>query len=444
MKHNSIKPRILIVGAGPTGMTMACQLLQQGIPCRIIDKRAALTTESKAININSASMQMFDRMGIADRFLEKGLEIKHIYVHWENKRIVHVDYRRIDTPYHFFVCMPQAMSEGVISDFLTEIHGSIERSVEFIGCKPGQDQVEVTLRLPNGELDTEEYDYLLACDGANSPIRKHLEIPFKGVDYHMYYHLFDGFVECGQPIEGVHYFVTEKGYFIIAPMVDGYYRMVLFDESQGAKTCTHEELQELIDLYGPGYVKLKKVVWQSKGFFYNRLLEDFRHQDRVLFAGDAAHVFSPLGGHGMNTSLHDTDNLAWKLAGVINQGWDKKILDTYTEERKEIARVLIKNTDFSTRLINKTERELIPNLENWLPLMRNRGLMRNRTATQFSGLAQQFLLSDFVQTHKDGDTEQHSNDSDHPGAQCLNSCSVCPILSDRHSVLRLRYLLRIS
>ena len=406
MNHYNKKSRILIVGAGPTGMTLACHLIKQGIPCRIIDKRADLTKESKAININSASMHMFDRMGIADRFMAKGREIEHVFIHWNNKRIVHVDYSRIEAPYHFFLSMPQAKSERVISDYLTEIGGVVERKVEFLSSKVEHDFVEVTMKHPNGEIETEQFDYLMACDGARSDIRNHLEIPFKGIDYNMYYHLFDGHVECSTPVVDTHYFVTEKGYFIIAPMVDGYYRMVLFDETQGNKTCTHEELQELIDLYGPGYVKLKEVLWQSKGFFYNRLLEDFRHKQRVFFAGDSAHIFSPLGGHGMNTALHDTDNLAWKLAGVINHGWDDRILDTYTEERKETARVLIKNTDFSTRLINKTERELIPNLENWLPLMKNRGVMRKRTAYQFSGLAQKFLPSDFIQATKNIGSEK--------------------------------------
>ncbi len=393
------EPRILIVGGGPTGVTLGCHLLKHGISCRIIEKRPDQTNQSKAININSGSLQMFDRLGFADRFVAKGRKVRHIYVHWERKRIIHVNYNLIEAPYSYFCSMPQALTERIISGYFEEQGGVIERNIELVETSIKDSHVEVVLKHQGEKIERNSYDFLIACDGAKSTVRSALQLPFKGHDYHKHYHLFDGYVDCGNsPIEDTHYFVTEKGYFIIAPMVGGYHRMVLYDESNGTKTCTHEEYQELIDQFGPGYVKLKEILWNSKGFFYNRLLEDFRVQKRVFFAGDAAHIFSPLGGHGMNTSLQDTDNLAWKIAGVINHGWDDCILDTYTEERKVIAQLLIRNTDFSTRLINNIEKEFTANIENWLPRMRNRGTIRNRASYQFSGLAQQYNLSDFVYT----------------------------------------------
>ena len=396
MKKNS---PILIIGGGPTGMTFGCHLLKHGVPCRIIEKRAEQTKQSKAININAGSLQMFDRIGFANRFVEQGIKVRHIYVHWERKRIIHVNYNLIEAPYTFFCSMPQAQSERVISNYFEEQGGVIERNIELLETSVKEDRVEVVLKHPDDRIERSSYDYLLACDGAKSTVRTNLQLSFEGHDYHEHYYLFDGYVDCGNtPIVDTHYFVTEKGYFIIAPMVGGYHRMVLYDESRGAKPLTFEEYQDLIDQFGPGYVKLKKILWHSKGFFYNRILEDFRVQKRVFFAGDAAHIFSPLGGHGMNTSLQDTDNLAWKLAGVINYGWDDKILDTYNEERKIIAQLLIRNTDFSTRLINKIEKELTANIENWLPRMRNRGTIRKRASYQFSGLAQQYNLSDFIYT----------------------------------------------
>jgi 2-polyprenyl-6-methoxyphenol hydroxylase-like FAD-dependent oxidoreductase len=393
------KTQVLIVGGGPTGVTLGCHFLKHGIPFRLIEKRPDQTKQSKAININSGSLQMFDRLGFSNRFVEQGIKVRHIYIHWENKRIIHVNYNLIESPYAFFCSMPQAKSERLISDYLEENGGRIERNIELTELSVQEKHVEVVLKHQDGKIEKEQYEYLIACDGAKSTVRNTLELPFPGYDYHKHYHLFDGYVDCGnKPIEDTHYFVNEKGYFIIAPMVGGYHRMVLYDESNGTKTCTSEEYQQLIDLYGPGYVKLKQILWNSKGFFYNRLLEDFRYKNRVFFAGDAAHIFSPLGGHGMNTSLQDTDNLAWKLAGVINHSWNDRILDTYNEERRVIAQLLIKNTDFSTRLINKIEKELTQNIENWLPVMRNRGTIRKRASYQFSGLAQQYNLSDFVYT----------------------------------------------
>jgi len=388
--------RILIVGAGPTGVTLACLLLKHGIPCRIIDKRTEQTKESKAINVSAASMQMFDRMGIAPRFLANGKKVKHVYGHWENKRLIHINYNLIDAPYTFFLSMPQAKSERIISDYLLELGIQIERNIEFVESSVEEEHVEVVLRHANGQIEKNQYDYLIACDGAKSSVRNQLGVSFVGHDYHQHYHLLDGFVDWQGPSEDTHYYVTEKGYFIIAPMVGGYHRIVLFDESKGTNSCTKEDYQRLIDMFGPGKVQLKEVLWCSKGFFYNRLIDNFRYKKRIFFAGDAAHVFSPLGGHGMNTCLQDVDNLAWKLAGVINYSWPDRILDTYDEERKVIAKRLVTATDFSTRLINKIEKEFTTNIVNWFPLLRNRENIRKRYPYQFSGLAQQYNLSEFV------------------------------------------------
>lgn len=270
------EPRILIVGGGPTGVTLGCQLLRHGIPCRIVERLPDQTKQSKAININSGSLQMFDRLGFADRFVAGGIKVRHIYVHWERKRIIHVNYNLIEAPYAYFCSMPQALSERVISGYFEEKGGVIERDIELLETSVKDSHVEVVLKHQNEKIERNKYDYLIACDGARSTVRTNLGLPFKGYDYHKHYHLFDGYVDCGNsPIEDTHYFVTEKGYFIIAPMVGGYHRMVLYDESNGTKTCTHEEYQELIDQFGPGYVKLKQILWNSKGFFYNRLLEDF-------------------------------------------------------------------------------------------------------------------------------------------------------------------------
>ena len=406
MSKRSTDKQVLIIGGGPTGMALACKLIKFGIKCRVVEAKAEATKESKAININSASLQMFDRIGIADRFLKQGKEVKHVYGHWKNKRLIHINYNLIKTPYTFFMSLPQSKTERVISDYLVELGGCVERNIEFLELSTHDGCVEAVLKHKSGEIETESYDYLIACDGAKSTVRNFLKVPFTGHDYNQHYHLLDGFIEWDGPIEDTHYYVTEEGYFIIAPMVGGYHRMVIFDKTKGTKTCSFDECQQLIDEYGPGGVKLKKITWQSKGFFYNRIIENFRYDKRVFFAGDSAHIFSPLGGHGMNTCFQDIDNLSWKLAGVMNHEWPDKILDTYSEERKLIAQQLIIATDFSTRLINKIESEFTTNIVNWFPLLRNKENIRKRYPYQFSGLAQKYSPSEFIYSHGQTDYEK--------------------------------------
>ena len=184
------KPNVLIVGAGPTGLTMAHELARDGIACRIVDKSAHRATESRAIAIHPRTVETFELMGLAKDFLDAGHRIIAVNIYGEHERIAHVEFAMLATAYRFVLGVPQDETERILEERVAQHGVQVERNTELIAVTQHGSGVHARLRTAGGTEDVEA-DWLLGCDGAHSTVREQLAIPFSGSTYPEHFVLAD-------------------------------------------------------------------------------------------------------------------------------------------------------------------------------------------------------------------------------------------------------------
>jgi 2-polyprenyl-6-methoxyphenol hydroxylase-like FAD-dependent oxidoreductase len=371
-----MKRGVLIVGGGPTGITLGLQLQRYGVPFRIIEKRRPEPSPSKALSINTASLHLLADFGITDDLVSQGRRIQVVTLHYQNCRMRRIRFKTLGSPYPYFLMLPQPDTEAALERRLAEGGHEIERDCELLHLE--QDAAEVRVIIRNGSaVKHERYDYVAGCDGGLSKVRHELGFNFTGHDYAMYFLLADVKIEwSGRHAEG-HYFVQDDGFMILLPLKNGFHRVVL----KAAGLCppgykpTLTEIQTEVARYNVGDLQVADPIWLSSAPFYNRSAPAFR-QGRVFLAGDAAHMFSPIGGFGMNTGIGDGFNLGWKL-GFVHQGLGTEtLLKSYDEERHANTEKLLAKTDLSTSLIARLDRHRRTDEARFAPKMVNRHAMR--------------------------------------------------------------------
>jgi 2-polyprenyl-6-methoxyphenol hydroxylase-like FAD-dependent oxidoreductase len=371
-----IKRGVLIVGGGPTGMTLGLQLQRYGVPFRIIEKRRPEPSPSKALSINTASLHLLADFGIADELAAQGRHTEVVTVHYNNRRVRRMQFKQLGSRYPYFLMLPQPETEAALERRLAQTGHVVERDCELLSLTQDASSVQVQLRVGSNP-ENETYDYVVGCDGGLSRVRNELGFAFTGHDYSMYFLLADVRVNwSGDKHEG-HYFVQDDGFMIVLPLKNGYHRIVLKAEGlcpPGYKP-TLAEIQTQVARYQVGDLQVDDPIWLSSAPFYNRSAPAFG-KDRVFLAGDAAHMFSPIGGFGMNTGIGDGFNLGWKL-GFLHHGLaTPALLQSYDDERHSNTQKLLQKTDRSTSLIARLDRHQAQDEDRFAPKMSSRAAMR--------------------------------------------------------------------
>jgi 2-polyprenyl-6-methoxyphenol hydroxylase-like FAD-dependent oxidoreductase len=363
---------ILIVGAGPTGLMMACQLLRFGVKFRILDKQKDRAHESRAFAIQAKSMEIFQNLGLAEEFLKLARSNIDFAFFINGKKQIEINFQHFqhqDTPFPSVYFLPQTETERIMIEFLEKKGIYIERQKELITFTQDTQGVQATVKNNiSGSTEKINCAYTLGCDGAHSSIRHILNLSFEGNAYQQIFSLVDAGIEWSYSRNKFLFFVGKEGVFVHIPLTDKISRIML------AKRSTHSEvklsapnlieLEHLASLLTQVPVKLINPVWLSTFRLHHRGVTKY-YQNRAFLAGDAAHIHSPLGGQGMNTGLQDATNLAWKLALVLKKETNLKLLDTYETERHPVGKILLKTTDqfFSLLTANGF---FISKLRNWL------------------------------------------------------------------------------
>ncbi|HEX9170344.1 MAG TPA: FAD-dependent monooxygenase, partial [Roseiarcus sp.] len=316
-----MKPDVLVVGAGPVGLTMAAELARYGVSVRIVDKSAARTDKSKALVLWSRTLELIDRMGCGASFVEAGLKAREADIIAGGATIARINLDGLKTPHPYGLMLPQSDTERLMELHLNSFGVKVERRVELTRFVADEDAVTGFLRLPDGSEEKLDVDWMIGCDGAHSIVRHGLGMEFDGDTMLSHFILADLHLAGGPPLDEIKTYWHEAGPLVIFPIAPGRYRIVADagEPKAGEHTPdpTLEEVQSLLDQRGPAGVKASDPVWLS-GFTINeRKVADYR-SGRVFLAGDAAHVHSPAGGEGMNTGMQDAFNLAWKLASAIH------------------------------------------------------------------------------------------------------------------------------
>ncbi|MBC9822998.1 FAD-dependent monooxygenase [Terrabacter sp. MAHUQ-38] len=344
--HTTTDCDVLVVGAGPTGLTLATQLLARGVSTRIIDRDAGSSRLSRAIGIQARTMEVLDLMGILDRFLEVGHRVRGVQLHRGDRDLVGIDMAHNASPYGFMLHLPQHRTEALLRQRLTELGGEVEHGVELVSFSDEGDHVSVTLRDSSGRRHTVRTAYVAGCDGAHSTVRHLLGAPFVGHPHPFEWLLADTHVEWDGRPDLVHVFArTEGPPLLCVPITADLWRLSLpMPGTRGSNPPTLEEIQSLVDQRSPRRMLVRDPETLTSFRCQLRSTAAYR-TGRVLLAGDAVHIHSPAGGQGMNTGMQDATNLAWKLALVATRRAPDRLLESYGLERGPVAAQVLAFTE---------------------------------------------------------------------------------------------------
>ena len=348
-------PRVLIVGAGPTGLVLALWLTKSGIPVRIIDKTDAPGTSSRALVVHARTLEFYRQLGIDRIAIERGIEFKAANLWRAGKRAGRVPFGDLGvtiSPYPYALIFPQDLHEQMLVEQLELLDIRVERGTELVDFAISGDSVGAELKKKTGEREVCHAVYLAGCDGARSTVREKLGVSFPGGTYADTFYVAD-IVASGPVIDGeMHGALDDADFLAVFPMKgEGRVRLVgaIRDEAQNGKDLRWEDVSE--GIVRRVKIKVSEVRWFSTYRVHHRVAAHFQKQG-VFLLGDAAHIHSPVGGQGMNTGIGDAVNLAWKLAAVLGNTSPASLLETYEPERIAFARRLVATTDRAFTFVN--------------------------------------------------------------------------------------------
>ncbi|MET7638099.1 FAD-dependent monooxygenase [Streptomyces sp. NPDC005438] len=345
MALNTVKEQsVLIVGAGPTGLTLACDLARRGVPARLLERGESLFPGSRGRGLQPRTQEVLDDLGVIEAVHAEGgpyqsMRIWRGETHVSDQTVVQDSPPDPGAPYTSPWMLRQHRTQALLHQRLRQLGGEVEFGTELTDLTQDQDRVTAHIRHPDGREERVTASHLVAADGGRSTVRRTLGIPMTGesLDEHPV-------VVADVRLTGLdraHWHAWpfgEQGGLSVAPLtgtdlwqVTGQWR------AAGPPDLTTDGLRRLLADRTPLRPEdVREVVWSSLYRPGAALADTFQH-GRVFLAGDAAHVHTPTGGQGLNTSVQDAYNLGWKLGQVLRHGADPELLATYQAERRPVA-----------------------------------------------------------------------------------------------------------
>ncbi|MFI0515738.1 FAD-dependent oxidoreductase [Streptomyces sp. WSLK1-5] len=354
MTDGPARPDVLVVGAGPVGLTLAHELARRGVAVRIVDRAPGPATTSRALAVHARTLEICEQMGVLDSLLPRGRKVEHFTLHLRGRTLVQfdTDYSTMPTRYPFSLMVDQVVTEEVLRERLSLRGVEVEWGVALDSFTPYDDHVDVRLVAAEGRARTCSVPWLVGTDGAHSTVRKSLGLRLLGDASETW---LNADVETDAPLPGDsnHLLHTGKGTLLMVPFpASGKWRVIdtqdITDADDPEAIRNRLALKISTALARP--VKVSTPTWISVFTVQQRMIESMR-VGRCFVAGDAAHVHSPASGQGMNAGMQDAYNLAWKLADVIRGLAREQLLDSYGAERVPVGERLLGSTRVATALV---------------------------------------------------------------------------------------------
>jgi 2-polyprenyl-6-methoxyphenol hydroxylase-like FAD-dependent oxidoreductase len=337
---------VLIVGAGPSGLTLAAELRRRGIAPLIIDKEPAAPQTSRAAVVHARTLEVLEPLGVTRELIAEGVIVPILRIRDRDDVLITVDFAGLPSSYPFTLMCPQEITERMLRTHLERLGGAVIRPAEFVGIRNAGPLVEADLRL-QGKDHTVAARWLVGCDGMHSLVREQSGIDFAGAVYKQSFVLADVHMDWPLSREEVSLFFSPAGLVVVAPLPEGRLRIVATTD-EAPERLSADFMQAILDGRGPVSkpASISDVVWSSRFRVHHRIAATPR-RGRILLCGDAAHVHSPAGGQGMNTGIQDSVSLADALTQVL-RGAGEERLDAWAAERHEVARGVVAFTDRAT------------------------------------------------------------------------------------------------
>ena len=396
--------KVLIVGAGPTGMTAALELSRSQVPLRIIEKTSEPATTSRAIGVQARTLELFEQRGLVERMLVHGNPGQFGSIYGESKRIFRLDFAHNGSRYGYMLFVSQAETEATLRAALEVQQVTIERDVEFVALSQSDraDSVKAILKHRDGTLEDVECDYLIDSEGAHSISRTTLGFEFKGKTREEMYVLGDLYIDGDLPSTDFHIFSSQFGFMGLFPLGASRFRLIAsnpLSDPDKVKAPSLEEIQQIYNQRSHIPALFHDMSWSS-WFRINSRMVDRLRAGRVFVGGDSAHIHSPAGAQGMNTGIQDMINLSWKLALVIKGQADPKLLDTYNDDRIPVIRNVLNKTEHLTDMIG-SENDLVRSAFSYIaPWIVETDFVQENSTEQMSQLSLNYRESPLSVSHR--------------------------------------------
>ncbi|MFT3743169.1 MAG: FAD-dependent monooxygenase [Pyrinomonadaceae bacterium] len=342
---------VLIVGAGPTGLALACQLIRHDVDFVFIDKKETTTPFSKAIGVQARTLEIYEQIGLADKLISLGTKAGGAKLFVDGEERGEIDFQNLGagmSPYPYVLIVEQGKHETLLHDFIKDHGRHISWQTELESFAQTESCVTATIKNSNGTVNNINAKYLVACDGAKSLVRHSLGLEFSGSTFERMFYVADVDIDWKYGTGGLFAFLMKNNLLVVFSMSgDNRYRIVGTFPEEFAKDegdILYEEIEQQLRTDAQIDFDITKVHWFSTYKVHTRHVDKFS-VGRCFLAGDSAHIHSPAGAQGMNTGIQDGYNLAWKLAMAVKGKASGELLNTYNEERLPNAETLTRTTD---------------------------------------------------------------------------------------------------
>ncbi|MEV7673907.1 FAD-dependent monooxygenase [Streptomyces sp. NPDC088752] len=365
--HHRTTTDVLVVGAGPVGLSAAAELRRHGVHCRIVERLPARLPYAKAVGIQPRTLELWDRMGLVREVLEAAVPIRGQLLYADGEERARIELEMPPEVPYGFAALPQYETERLLEEYLARLGTAVERGTGLVSFDRDRDGVTARLRTASGADEELRVPYLIGCDGAHSVVRKALGLSFEGGAFPEEYMLGDveadwdlphgyGVRSSRRSADG-----SADDVLVCIPLPGaGRYRMSMrvppelsargstapdgvAHGVQTGRTPELSDLQAVVDRLAPRPARLSRLRWASVFRISHRIVDRYG-EGRVFVAGDAAHIHPPTGAQGMNTGVQDACNLAWKLALVVRGGAGPGLLATYDAERRPVGEEVVGRT----------------------------------------------------------------------------------------------------
>ena len=344
---------VIIIGAGPTGLMAATQLVRFNINFLIVDGKAGPTNQSRAIVVTARSMEIYQQLGISNVPIEQGRFITEfaIFVKGKQKAMATLgEFGKGLTDFSYLLAFEQSKNEKLLVKKLADDNKEVCWNTQLENIVQQPDLIELSLKHvsePDQRIEKVSAKYIIGCDGAKSVVRHLMNFTFKGGTYEQQFYVADTKLKWQEGFNKLILCPSRNNFCGFFPMAGSNSHRIIGTVPKALNDRTDikfEDLEKVIKETVKFPMEIEAMNWFSIYKLHHRSVDSFK-KGNVFLAGDAAHIHSPAGGQGMNTGLQDAYNLTWKLALVIKNMADEKLLETYNEERLPFAKWLLKFTD---------------------------------------------------------------------------------------------------